>query len=234
MARYTFVTESHALGDEKKTVEILSRSEIRAIVEDCFADMQGGIDEINDDKQKLWDILDQFKPRPPHGTKSTYEKTVREFRDDALAAAKDAAEAKEGVERLVETARETFREIIAELLAPHYRFLAQHLGIELPVEMAKPMTKKRPVFTQNPSAAISSVNSPLSAAKPKKKTARQTKSVATEENSTSSPKRKTASASKKPVAKKKSTAQKKPVAKKKPETAVPHPPRKGAKPCPKK
>ena len=161
MAWHTFVTESHALGDEKKRVEILSRSEIRAIVEDCVADMQGGIEEINDDKQKLWDILDQFKPRPPHGTKGAYEKTVREFRDAALAAAKDAAEAKEAVERLVETARETFRDIIAELLDPHYRLLAQHLGIELPTTAAKPKTaeKKHIVSARNtpkPDSAVSS------------------------------------------------------------------------------
>ncbi len=151
MAQYTFVTESHKFREEKKTVEILSRSEIRAIVEDCFADVQGGIKEINDDKQRIWDILDQFKPRPPHGTKGSYEKTVREFRDAALAAAKDAAEAKEAVERLVETARESFRDVIAELLEPHYRLLAQHLGIELPTAAAKPkaVEKKLPVSERN-------------------------------------------------------------------------------------
>ncbi len=151
MARHTFVTESHTFGDEKKTVEILSRSEIRAIVEDCFADVQGGIKKINDDKQRIWDILDQFKPRPPHGTKGSYEKTVREFRDAALAAAKDASEAKEAVERLVETIRETFRDVIAELLEPHYRLLAQHLGIELPEGVVKPKAagKKRPVSARN-------------------------------------------------------------------------------------
>ena len=139
------------MGDEKKRVEILSRSEICAIVEDRFADMQGGIEEINDDKQKLWDILDQFKPRPPHGTKGAYEKTVREFRDAALAAAKEAAEAKEAVERLVATARETFRDVIAELVEPHYRLLAQHLGIEPPPERSKPkaVEKKLPAFARN-------------------------------------------------------------------------------------
>ena len=151
MARHTFVTESHTFGDEKKTVEILSRSEIRAIVKDCFAELQGDIEEINDDKQRIWDILDQFKPRPPHGTKSTYEKSVREFRDVALAAAKDAAEAKEAVERLVETARETFRNVIADLLEPHYRLLAQHLGIELPTAATKlkVVEKKLPASARN-------------------------------------------------------------------------------------
>ena len=57
--------------------------------------------------------------------------------EQAKAAAKDAAEAKETVERLVEMARETFRDVIAELLEPHYRLLAQHLGIELPTAAAK-------------------------------------------------------------------------------------------------
>ena len=151
VARHTFVTESHTFGDEKKTVEILSRSEVRAIVEDVVAELQRGIEEINEDKQRIWDILDQFKPRPPHGTKGAYEKTVREFRDAALAAAKDATEAKASVERLVETARVTFRDVIAELLEPHYRLLAQHLGIELPTAAAKlkVVEKKLPASARN-------------------------------------------------------------------------------------
>lgn len=163
MARHTFVTESHTFGDEKKTVEILSRSEVRAIVEDVVAELQRGIEEINDDKQRIWDILDQFKPRPPHGTKGAYEKTVREFRDAAFAAAKDSAEAREAVERLVETARETFCDVIAELLEPHYRLLAQHLGIELPAAAAKPkaVEKKLPVSERN-TPKLDSAGSPRS------------------------------------------------------------------------
>ncbi len=170
MARHTFVTESHTFGDEKKTVEILSRSEIRAIVKDCFAELQGDIEEINDDKQRIWDILDQFKPRPPHGTKSTYEKSVREFRDSALAATKDASEAKEEVERLVATARETFRNVIADLLEPHYRLLAQHLGIELPVATTKSKAseKKRPASARN-TPPPGSAGSPLSEGAGKKR-----------------------------------------------------------------
>lgn len=71
--------------------------------------------------------------------------------EQAKAAAKEAAEAKEAVERLVETARETFRDVIAELLEPHYRLLAQHLGIELPIAAAKPkaVEKKLPVSERN-------------------------------------------------------------------------------------
>ena len=163
MARHTFVTESHTFGDEKKTVEILSRSEVRAIVEDVVAELQRGIEEINDDKQRIWDILDQFKPRPPHGTKGAYEKTVREFRDAALAAAKDSAEAREAVERLVSTAREAFRDVIAELLEPHYRLLAQHLGIELPVETAKSKAaEKKRLDSARSTPPPGSAGSPLS------------------------------------------------------------------------
>ena len=170
MAWHSFVTESHTFGDEKKKVEILSRTEIRAIVEDCRADLQGDIEEINDDKQKLWDVLDQFKPRPPHGTKGAYEKMVREFRDAALAAAKDAAEAKEAVERLVETARETFRDVIAELLEPHYRLLAQHLGIELPTAATKPKAvEKKLSASARRTPPPGSAGSPLSEGAGKKR-----------------------------------------------------------------
>ena len=35
MARYTFVTESHTFGDDKKAVEILSRSEVTTIAEEA-------------------------------------------------------------------------------------------------------------------------------------------------------------------------------------------------------
>lgn len=71
--------------------------------------------------------------------------------EQAKAAAKDAAEAKETVERLVETARETFRDVIAELLEPHYRLLAQHLGIELPTAATKlkVVEKKLPTSARN-------------------------------------------------------------------------------------
>ena len=50
----------------------------------------------------------------------------------AATAAEDAAAVREAVERLVETARETFRDVIADLLAPHYRYLEEHLGIKPP------------------------------------------------------------------------------------------------------
>lgn len=83
--------------------------------------------------------------------------------EQAKAAAKDAAEAKETVERLVETARETFRDVIAELLEPHYRLLAQHLGIELPVETAKPRAaEKKRLDSARRTPPPGSAGSPLS------------------------------------------------------------------------
>ena len=121
MARHTFVTESHAFGDEKKTVEILSRSE----VEDIAAEAAKGANSS---------LIRKL---------AAQDRKLASAAEQAAAAAKDAAEAKEEVKRLVETARETFREVIEEMLAPHYRLLAllaQHLGIELPAVAEKPKT----------------------------------------------------------------------------------------------
>ena len=115
MAKHTFVTESHLAGDEKKTVEILSRSEVATIVTRALKDCS------SDFLRKL----------------SAQERKLVKAAEQAADAAKDAAAAREMAEKLVDTARETFRDIIEELLAPHYRLLAQHLGIEMPVETAK-------------------------------------------------------------------------------------------------
>ena len=52
--------------------------------------------------------------------------------EKAKAATTDALAAREMVEKFLETARETFRDVIAELLAPHYRYLEEHLGIKPP------------------------------------------------------------------------------------------------------
>ncbi len=118
MARYTFVTESHWGGDEKKTVEILSPAEVEDIAAETAKEANRGLGRrLSSQDRKLAKVVEQ-----------------------SVAAAKDAVEAKEEVKRFVETARETFREVIEELLAPHYRLLAQHLGIEVPAPMEKPMT----------------------------------------------------------------------------------------------
>lgn len=124
MARHTFVTESHWGGDEKKTVEILSRSEVEDIAAEAAKGANSGL------ARRI----------------SSLDRKLAKAVEQAAVAAKDAAEAKEEVKRLVETARETFREVIEEMLAPHYRLLAQHLGIELPIEVETPKTttKKRP------------------------------------------------------------------------------------------
>ena len=116
MARHTFVTASHTTYDETKTVEILSRSEVANI---ASREVETAVSEI------------------ARNLKSQ-ERKFSKAAERATAAAKDAALAWDEVQRLVETARETFRDVIAEMLEPHYRLLAQHLGIELPVAMAKP------------------------------------------------------------------------------------------------
>ena len=108
MARYTFVTESHWGGDEKKTVEILSRLEVEDIAAEAAKAANSGL------ARRI----------------SSLDRKLTKAAEQVAAAAKDAMAAKEEVKRLVETARETFREVIEEMLAPHYRLLAQHLGIE--------------------------------------------------------------------------------------------------------
>ena len=110
MARYTFVTESHWGGDEKKTVEILSRPEVDDIAAEATKAANSGL------ARRI----------------SSLDRKLAKAAEQVAAAGKDATAAKEKVKRLVETARETFREVIEEMLAPHYRLLAQHLGIELP------------------------------------------------------------------------------------------------------
>ncbi len=126
MARHTFIT---TVGAEKvgfrghgvltdvtyddETVDIPSKSEIRKLITEEIGQVTQDINLLN---RKLDEVAEQAK-----------------------AATKDAAAAREAVERIVETARETFRDVIAELLAPHYRYLEEHLGIKPPdFENAKP------------------------------------------------------------------------------------------------
>ena len=116
MAKHTFVTESHwHKKDDTKTVEILSRAEVATIA------TKTAEESVSDLLRKL----------------SSQERKLVKASEQAAAAVKDAAAARKTVERLVETARETFRDVIEELLAPHYRLLAQHLGIEMPTEKKK-------------------------------------------------------------------------------------------------
>jgi predicted CopG family antitoxin len=92
--------------------------------------------------------------------------------EQAAVAAKDATEARETVERMVETARETFRDVIEELLAPHYRrlaALAAAAGIEVPeetTEQKKPAKEQSAVARNTPPPA--SGGSPLSEGAKKK------------------------------------------------------------------
>ncbi len=103
MARYRFVTASHALGDETQTVDILTPMEVKKIAGDAIkvsmmaltAEVQGAVEA-------------------------------------ARVAEAKAAIAQEEVSRLVETARDAFRDVIEELLAPYYHLLSKHLSIELP------------------------------------------------------------------------------------------------------
>ncbi|MBR4611845.1 MAG: hypothetical protein IKO40_03925 [Kiritimatiellae bacterium] len=82
------------------------------------------------------------------------DRKIAKAAEQAAAAAEDAAAARETVEKFVEMARETFRDVIAELLAPHYRYLEEHLGIKPPeIENAneKPSSssRRRPVPVRN-------------------------------------------------------------------------------------
>ena len=118
MARHTFVTVSHLTGDETRTVDILTRADVKNIVAEVI-----GL-EIGDIDSKM----------------EAQERKLAKMSVQTASAAKIAAEARKQIEKIVETARETFQGVIEELLAPHYRLLEQyleHLGIELPMEKSK-------------------------------------------------------------------------------------------------
>ena len=131
MAKHTFVTVSHLTGDETRTVDILTRADVRKIVAEVIGLEVGDID----------------------GKLKMQERKLAKTSEQTATAAKDAAAAKEGVKRLVETARETFREVIEELLVPHYRLLAQHLGIELPTKLTSVASKNRTSSTRKTASA---------------------------------------------------------------------------------
>ncbi len=68
---------------------------------------------------------------------ASQSRKLAKMAEQAAAASKDAAAAREMVEKIVETAREVFSDVIEELLAPHYRrlaALAMAAGIEVPEE----------------------------------------------------------------------------------------------------
>lgn len=123
---YTFVTESHTTYDDTETVDILTASDVQSIVDDCLSELKNKIFEINDDKLRIWKILDQFKPVPPFGTNTDgtneHETIVRDFRDVALAASTDAVTARKKVKRMLDSiqsdAAKAFRSVIDEMLHP--------------------------------------------------------------------------------------------------------------------
>ncbi len=115
MAKHTFVTVSHLTGDETRTVDILTRADVKYNVAVVI-----GL-EVGDIDSKM----------------EAQERKLAKMSVQTASAEKIAAEARKQIEKIVETARETFQGVIEELLAPHYRLLAQHLGVELPMEKAK-------------------------------------------------------------------------------------------------
>lgn len=127
---YTFVTESHTTYDDTVTVNILTASDVQSIVDDSLSELKNKIFEINDDKLRIWKILDQFKPDPPFGTnkdgKNEHETIVRDFRNAALAASTDAATARKEVKRRLDSiqsdAAKAFRSVIDETLHPILQF----------------------------------------------------------------------------------------------------------------
>lgn len=126
MAKHTFVTASHTTYDETKTVEILTKAEVRKIVAEVI-----GL-ETADIESKL----------------KTQERKLAKTAEQAATAAKDAIETRKEVARLIETMQETFRDVIEELLEPHYRRLAEHLGIKIPSEAAKTRATKTKTVTK--------------------------------------------------------------------------------------
>ena len=77
MARHTFVTESHWGGDEKETVEIPSWED--------FCALQKRFDESENNKQALWDAINQFKRSQSADIYSEF----RALRDAAFSAVRD-------------------------------------------------------------------------------------------------------------------------------------------------
>ena len=161
MAKHTFVTASHTTWDETETIDILSRTDVRKIV----------LEEIERETE-------DFK-----GKILLLERKLAKASEQAAKATKGADEAGEEVKRLVETARESFRTVMEELLEPHYRFLAEHLGVKAPIQTAQP---KAVAMTQ--------------AAKSKSVSAKATKNTAGKQSKvvrqTSAPSKKTVSTSK--------------------------------------
>ena len=184
MARHTFVTPG-LIFNGTKTVDILTRAEITKIVEDV---VDNRISEIKD------------------GLKAQ-ERKIDKILKRVDVAEKDAAKASREVQLFVETTRETFRDVIDELLVPHYRFLAQHLGIELPDQLTSVASKNRTASTRETTSAALLCNGSVSA-KPKKKTTRRIIRAADEDRKDvpAHPKKKTTSAAKTLAVSKKKTA----------------------------
>ena len=126
MAKHTFVTASHTTYDETKTVEILTKAEVRKIVSEVI-----GLETS--------DIVSKLK---------TQDRKLAKTAEQAATAVKDATETRKEVARLVETMRETFRNVIEELLEPHYSRLAEHLGIKISSEAAKTKATKTKTVTK--------------------------------------------------------------------------------------
>ena len=141
MARHTFVTVSHLTGDETRTVDILTRADVKNIVAEVI-----GL-EIGDIDSKM----------------EAQERKLAKMSVQATSAAKIAAVAQKEIEKIVETARETFQGVIKELLAPHYRLLAQHLGVELPMEKAKQKIGKTRKSAVRKKTVMSSSTRPVTA-----------------------------------------------------------------------
>ena len=187
MARHTFVTPG-LIFNGTKTVDILTRAEITKIVEDVV-------------DSRIGEIEDGLKAQ---------ERKIDKILKRVDAAEKDAAKASKEVQRFVEKARETFREVIEEILEPHYRFLAQHLGIELPAQLTSVALKNRTASTRKTASAALLGDESISAKTKKKTTRRIIRGVEGDrKNPPACTKRKTASAAQKPAVSKKTATRKK-------------------------
>jgi hypothetical protein len=203
MAKHTFLTElelTKRLGVvtdveyDDETVDIPTKGEIREIAKAAFSIEMKKIGKI-----------------------------AEIATEKAKAATTDALGAREMVEKFLETARETFRDVIAELLAPHYRYLEEQLGIKPPEPES--VTEKTSSKPRGRSTSASNTLKNTSGRKPPLVGAND----ADEVKSDTQGRRKLSVAGKKVSARAKEKAN---PAKKKAKNTPPK--RKGAKPCPKK
>lgn len=114
--KITFVTESHAFGDEKSSAEILDRGDVRAIASELAKDAEQGAIETT--KREL----------DRHGRRvQDLERSLEELRKGVETAQSCAEQSQRNVDKLVENVHGAFSSSIEEILRPQYESLASIL-----------------------------------------------------------------------------------------------------------